>query len=140
MTKFDIESFRINHSASTDHSSPEMYYAGQKDHEFIDDNNFPRVNTDSDKVLAKALRNKKSKHMDENVIGYSYYLKILPNKTLIDSRQLYKVKDKEYSHIDFVCRSDQEFLEVSHDTFQKYINFLKTENIQWLNKAQQDIK
>jgi hypothetical protein len=140
MTKIDINSFQINHSSSVDDNSSEIYYTGIKDSEFMDENNFPRSSIENEKVLAKAIKNKKSKNISNSNIGYSYYLRILPSKTLIDSRKLYKVQDKEYSHIDFVCRSDKEFLEVSHDTFQKYINFLKTENIQWLNKAQQDIK
>lgn len=140
MTKIDLDSFKIQHSSTGNSNDTDMYYTGLKDKDFLDENNFPRSTQNDEKVLAKALRNKKSKHMDESVIGYSYYLRVLPNKTLIDSRQLYKLKDKEYSHVDFVCKSDKEFLEVAHDTFQKYINFLKTENIQWLNKAQQDIK
>lgn len=139
MTKVNIDSFSINHQKDNSDREDE-YYVSLADKEFADKNNYPRVSKNSDKVLAKALRDKKSKHLSGGVIGYGYYLKISANKTLIDSRTLYSLKENKSSYVDHICKSDQEFLEVSQDTFQKYINFLKTENPQWLNMAQKDIK
>lgn len=136
--KIDIDSFSINHNSSS--SESDKYYTGMNDKDFIDSDNFPRSQENSDKVLAKALKDKKSKHIKDGVIGYSYHLKILPNKTLVDSRTLHSLKERKTSYIDDVCKSDNQFLEVSQDTFQKYINFLKTENTKWLDMAQKDIK
>lgn len=139
MTKVNANSFSINHNNSTIDKEDE-YYVSLADREFLDKNNFPRSSKNSNKVLAKAIRDKKSKHLDGGIIGYSYHLKISANKTLIDSRTLYSLKESKASYVDHICKSDKEFLEVSRDTFQKYINFLKTENTKWLNMAQDDIK
>ena len=138
MTKINIQDFTINHTGND--QGDNEYYVSLADKQFVDNNNFPRTPKDNDKVLAKAIKNKKSKHLKGGVIGYSYYLKISANKTLIDSRILYSLKESKSSYVDHICKSDQEFTEVSYDTFQKYINFLKTENPQWLNMAQKDIK
>jgi len=139
MTKVNIDSFSINHNNSVVNQEDE-YYVSLADKEFLDKNNFPRSSKDGGKVLAKAIRDKKSKHLNGGIIGHSYHLKISANKTLIDSRTLYSLKESKASYVDHICKSDKEFLEVSRDTFQKYINFLKTENTKWLDMAQDDIK
>lgn len=136
--KFDINSFKIQEA--NPQQTEDRFFSSLKDKEFLDDSGYPRVDKDSDIVLAKSIRNKKSKSMQKGVIGYSYYLKIHSNKNLVDSRTLYKMQESNSSYVDHICKSDKEYIEVSHDTFTKYLNFLKTENIQWLNMAQKDIK
>lgn len=139
MKNFNIDDFRINQKRNNQNQT-NLFYSSLADKEFFDENNYPRVSNDNDKVLAKCLLDKKSKHITDGNISYSYYLKILPNKNLIDSRKTYSLPEPKSSYVDHICKSDDSFIEVSSDTFQKYINFLKTENIQWLNMAQKDIK
>jgi hypothetical protein len=139
MKSFNINDFRISDKTVTS-AQNDIFYTSLKHKDFLDENNYPQTTKDGPLVLAKCLLNKKSKHITKGFIGYSYYLRILPNKTLIDSRTLHSLSEPKSSYVDHICKSDQEFLEVSKDTFQKYINFLKTENIQWLNMAQKDIK
>lgn len=139
MTKINFQDFHIQNSTIPSDKN-NAFYTSKRDSEFFDENEYPRCSQDCTKVLAKSVYNKKSKHMTGDVVHASYYLRILPNKNLIDSRQLYAMTEKKSSYVDSICKSDQEFLEVSKDTFQKYINFLKSENIQWLNMAQKDIK
>jgi hypothetical protein len=139
MTKINVEDFYLQNSITPNEIS-NSYFTSQTDSEFLDENNFPRCSKDGEKVLAKIIYNKKSKHIVDGIIHPGYYLKILPNKNLIDSRKLYAVTEQRSSYVDSICKSDQQFLEVSKDTFQKYINFLKSENIQWLNMAQKDIQ
>lgn len=136
--KFDISSFKIQEA--NPQQTEDRFFSSQKDKEYLDESGYPRVDQDSSIVLAKSIRNKKSKSMTKGVIGYSYYLRIHSNKNLVDSRTLHKMQESTSSYVDTICKSDKDFVEVSHDTFTKYINFLKTENIQWLNMAQKDIK
>lgn len=139
MTKINFQDFQIQNSVEPSNKT-NSYYTSKNNSEFVDEENYPRCSKDDERVLAKLLYNKKTKSITSDNIHASYHLRILPNKNLVDSRQLYAVPEKQSSYVDSICKSDQEFLEVSRDTFQKYINFLKSENIQWLNMAQKDIK
>lgn len=140
MKNFNIDDFKISNKNNPPSTQHDIFYTSLTNMDFLDDNNYPQCQKDGPKVLAKCLLNKKSKHLLGGIVGYTYYLKILPNKILIDARKKYSLPEPKSSYVDHICKSDQDFVEVSKDTFQKYINFLKTENTQWLNMAQKDIK
>ena len=78
---------------------------------------------------------------DKNRVGYSYYIKSTPNKILFNPTDLHTIEPKlAKSFLNKTCKSELMFLEVSESIFNMYLNFLKTENSQWLVKAQREIK
>lgn len=129
--------FIINHS-----SSETKYYTKKGYETFLDDDGDPRLENDSDKVYAKAVKNKPSKNFaDKHRVGFSYYIKSTPDKNLYNPTETYSIDPKvKKSFVNKICKSELKFLEVSESVFNMYINFLKTENNQWLIKAQREIK
>jgi hypothetical protein len=117
-------------------------YTKAGDQDFIDDNNNPRLNEENDRVYAKAVKDKPSKDItNKSPKGFTYYIKADPNKNLYNPTELYSVQSKTpKSFLNKVCKSELRFLEVSESIFNKYINFLKTENTQWLTNAQREVK
>ncbi len=125
------------------HSSEETKYYTKKGYEtFLDDNSDPRLKIDCDKVYAKATKNKPSKNFtDKARVGFSYYIKSTPDKTLYNPLETHSIDPKvKKSFINKICKTELMFLEVSESVFNMYLNFLKTENSQWLIKAQREIK
>lgn len=139
--KVDSSQFHIQHNAPQD-SGDSKLYTKKTDAEFTDDSNYPRLSVDSDKVYAKAVRDKPSKNFrDKNRVGYSYYIKSAPNKILFNPIELHTIEPKlAKSFLNKICKTELMFLEVSESVFNMYLNFLKTENTQWLVKAQREIK
>ena len=117
-------------------------YTKSGDQDFIDDNNNPRLNTENDKVYAKAIKDKQSKDLTNKApMGFTYYVKADPNKNLYNPTELYSIQSKiPKSFLNKVCKSELMFIEVSESIFTQYLNFLKTSNQQWLIKAQREIK
>lgn len=125
------------------HSSTETKYFTKKGYEtFLDDENTPRIDTDCERVFAKAIKNKPSKNFaDRNRVGFSYYIKSTPNKILYNPLENFSIDPKvARSFVNKICKSELMFLEVSESVFNMYLNFLRTENSQWLTKAQREIK
>ena len=139
--KVDSSQFHIQHNAPQDGADYKLY-TQKSESSFTDDSNYPRLSTDSDKVYAKAVRDKQSKNFtDKNRVGYSYYIKSTPNKILFNPTDLHTIEPKlAKSFLNKTCKSELMFLEVSESIFNMYLNFLKTENSQWLVKAQREIK
>jgi hypothetical protein len=137
--RIDRDSFVINHDNDF---SPKFYTKiGLED--FMDDSGYPRCNLESNKnVYAKCTKDKKSKHFkDSTVRRYGYYIMTDPNKIIHNPIELHSIEPKiKKSFINQTCKSNLKFTEVSESVFNKYLNFLSTENIQWLNHAQREIK
>lgn len=135
---------RINNSDFIiNHSLAETKYYTKKGYEnYLDDNGDPRLNEDCDKVYAKVVKDKPSKNFtDKKRVGFSYYIKSTPDKILYNPTENYSIDPKvKKSFVNKICKSELKFLEVSESVFNMYINFLKTENNQWLIKAQREIK
>ena len=126
-----------------DHSLAETkYYTNKGSESYLDEDGNSRLKIDNDKVYAKAVKNKPSKNFtDKTRVGYSYYVKTTPNKVLYNPMESYSIDPKiQKSFINKICKSELMFLEVSESIFNMYLNFLKTENTQWLTKAQRVIK
>lgn len=129
--------FIINHSLSET-----KYYTKKGYENYLDDDGDPRLEKDCDKVYAKAVKDKPSKNFtDKNRVGYSYYIKSTPDKTLYNPTETYSIDPKiKKSFVNKICKNELQFLEVNESVFNMYLNFLKTENSQWLIKAQRTIK
>lgn len=121
------------------------YYTLIGNEDFLDQNGNPcRENLD-DAVCAKAVKNKlpkafRSNSFNNETVGYSFYIKVLPNKVIYNPIQRYAIKGSKPSFIDSVCKDNIKFLEVNQMIFEKYMTFLRTKNTQWLTEAQREIK
>lgn len=139
--RIDRETFLINHNTDND-LSPRFYTKiGLED--FVDDSGYPRLTSENNEnIYAKCTRDKKSKHFSEsNSKRYSYYIMTDPNKIIHNPIKLHSIEPSiKKSFINQTCKSNLKFTEVSESIFNKYLNFLATENIQWLNHAQREIK
>jgi hypothetical protein len=139
--KVNHQSFKVSPQAIIEQEDLKFYTT--KNHsEFQDAQGFYRTKEDNDTVFAKAIRDKLSKNITNQTRYYSYYIKASPNRILHDARNLYVAEKSEenHSYINSVCKSGQDFIQVSEAVFIKYLNFLQTENTQWLNQAQREVK
>lgn len=125
----------------TKNTTPECkYYTTVTYQEFTDDNEFYRTNKDCDKVFAKAIKYGMSKNLaNDQPIQFRYYVRGNSQKQLFDPFPRYSLNGKKSSFIDKICKGNNTFVEVTQSVFDKYINFLKTENNQWLLKAQREV-
>ena len=135
--KLNQDQFVMNHGVADT-----KLYTKMGDQDYLDDDGFPRVHVENNLVYAKATKDKPSKHFSgpEN-LAYSYYIKTDPNRNLFNPMDLHTIDPKiKRSFLNKVCKSELVFTQVSESVFTKYINFLKTENLQWLTTAQREIK
>jgi hypothetical protein len=110
-------------------SSLTEYYTLSGNQDFFDQNELPRLSSESDKVYAKKVVR------EDNSIRYCIRLS-LSNK-LYDPTSTYGL-DKTKSFLDNTVRSEDRFKNVSHKVFDLYTTFLKTKNTSWLYNAQRE--
>lgn len=116
------------------------YYTISNNQEFVDDDGYYRLENNSDKVCAKAMKESKGKNiLKRNANYYKYYVKVASNKSLYDPFETHSIKDNRVSFIDKIKDNGSNFIEVNHSVFNKYINYLKTQNSQWLTEAKREL-
>jgi hypothetical protein len=115
------------------------YYTTSQHQEFIDENdNFHRKIDDS-KVFAKSVKRGYSTDIKEASPLYNkYYIKAYPNKSLYNPFPLYSIEYTKNSFVDKICKSENSYKEVTESVFNMYLNYLKSESVQWFNKAQRE--
>lgn len=130
------QSFSINHSIAEINLYTKIGYQ-----DYLDDSGYPRLRVENHNVYAKSIKDKKSKHLKEiHNIDYSYYVLTDPNKNLYNPMDLLTIEPKiKKSFLNKVCKSELVFTQVPQTIFEKYLNFLKTENIKWLKEAQREL-
>lgn len=128
--------------SSTDTEQNNEYYSLIGEEDFIDNNGNPRISLENNsKIIAKAIYNKPSKHITNNKTYRRFYILTTQNNNLINPLPLASnVKDKEaFSFINNTCKGGAKFKEVTQSIFDKYITFLRTKNLRWLNSAQREM-
>ena len=116
------------------------FYTTLQYQEYADEEDNSRVKTENSNVFAKAIKNGLSRDMTKKGPQYyRYYIRCLPNKAIFDPFPKYSVSDNRQSFIDRICRPETSYREVSPSIFEKYLNYLKTENSQWLKNAQKEL-
>lgn len=121
--------------------SDTQYYTISKYQDFVDDYGFPRLSIDNDKVFAKAVKQIKGKNiLQKNPNYFRYYVKIEPNKSLHDPFVGFSVQSNRPSFVDKICKNENSFMEVNQSVFDKYTNYLRTENNKWLVDASREVK
>jgi hypothetical protein len=116
------------------------FYTTLQYQEFVDDQENSMVKNEGDKVFAKSVKAGYSKDITNTNPKYNrYYVRIAANKKLYDPFPKYSVSDNRASFIDKVCKSNNSYKEVTESVFNMYLNYLRTENVQWYNKAQREL-
>lgn len=119
------------------HESCFYTISGQGD--YIDDNGMSRTSTEKSNTYAKKIKNKKNKTL-LRTNSFTYYVISKPNKRLFDPSIIHSVENKnKINFIDSVCKGGIGLIEVNESVFNKYLNFLKTKNISWLEEAQKEL-
>lgn len=116
--------------------------AGYED--YIDSEGYPRSHHINDNTVAKIVFSKKPKHFADtaNKSYGRYYIKLDPNSKIFNPKKILSSIEEKNSlnFINNVCKNEWSFQEVTPQIFQKYITFLKTQNLSWLKDAQRDLK
>jgi hypothetical protein len=120
------------------------YYTNLGNQDYIDENDYPRLDDgSSNKVYAKCSLSRKSKHIVSSTnLGvdkdsYRYYIHINANGEAFDPKAPYQPKA---NFIKKVCKDNGNFKEVNQYIFNKYIQFLKTNNKRWITEINRDLK
>jgi hypothetical protein len=117
------------------------FYTSYQHKEFVDEDDNYRIKSDNNKVFAKCSRTGLSRNMEKKgPQHYKYYIRCYANKTAFDPFPKYTVSDNKNSFIDKICRPETSYREVNQSVFNNYLNFLKTENAQWYNRVNKDMK
>jgi hypothetical protein len=134
--RVDTSDFRIKQNEEQN-----RFYTLLGHESFCDDSGFPRMESEGEHTFAKALKSKLSKSFGSDNLSYRFYIKTDPNKNIINPIETYSIKTKEQSSfINKTCKIETVFSEVPESVFNQYINFLKTNNMKWLNSAQRELK
>ena len=110
-------------------SSTEYYYCIFGEHDFIDDQNNPRMNKESPKTLAKYV---------DGEISTRYLIKVGTTGRIYNPMGMYS-EGNESRFLAKIGKNEWSFKSVNKDIFDKYVNFLRTKNIAWLNNAERDM-
>jgi hypothetical protein len=136
--KINIKDFDIQHK---DNEMPDnKYYTLMGRQDFLDTDNNPCINEQSDIVYAKALLNKKPKHIADNKKYHSYYVMSNPKNELYNPVQIHSSIKEKSKFVDKVCKTEWSFKEVDKSVFDTYIDFLRTKNLRLLQKANRSLK
>jgi hypothetical protein len=116
------------------------FYTTLQYQEFTDEDDNSRLPIENNKVFAKAIKSGFSRDINKSgPTHYKFYIRIFPNQKLYDPFPKYSVSDNKNSFVDKVCRSETGYKEVPESIFNMYLNYLRTENSQWLYQAQREV-
>lgn len=99
------------------------------DHDYLDDNEYPRTHEDTNKVLAK---------IRTGVSNTKYLVKVGSHGQIFNPIGIYS-EGKQNKFLSKIGKLEFAFREVNKKVFDMYINFLKTKNSAWLNNAQREM-
>lgn len=132
----DTSSFRTDQD---NHYDTKLYTVSGLE-SYIDSQGYPRLQTESPNVYAKAIKNKLGKAMSSG-LHFRFYIKTDPNKNIFNPTDTSPVLDKQqHSFLNKVCKTEYTFSEVSENIFNQYIDFLKSKNTKLLHSAQRALK
>jgi len=115
------------------------YYTTLQYQEYQDDDENSCRHTDDSRVFAKILKNGQSKDITKSGPMYDkFYIRTYPNKKLYDPFPKYSITDHKNSFVDKICKSENVYRQVTERVFNMYLNFLRTESVQWYTKAQRE--
>lgn len=136
--KINIKDFDIQHKEGE--LVTNKYYTLMDQQDFLDRDNNPCRNEQSDIVYAKAILNKKPKHIADNKVYYAYYVMLNPKNELYNPVQIHSTIKEKSKFVDKVCKAEWFFKEVDKSVFDTYVDFLRTKNLRLLQKANRSLK
>jgi len=105
------------------------YYCFFGEHEFLDDQNNPRVSTDTKQVLAQIV--------SSNNVS-KYYIKVGSHGHIYNPIGMYS-EGNSNKFLAKIGKNAWNFKEVNKLIFDYYVSFLRTKNIAWLNNAEREL-
>lgn len=125
------------------HSKPvnihSVFYTTEEYAESKDSKNNSLRNQSDEYVFAKCVLDSLGKSLVNSKIGYNYYIRLDGNK-IIDPRKIFSLPENKTSYIDRVCKGDDIWVKVPQSAFEKYLQFLQTQNDQWYKETMRDSK
>ena len=123
------------------HSTPRRisatYYTTPEYEQGQDSLGYSIRNQQDEYVFAKKILNSLGKSIVSENAGYNFFIRIDSNK-VFDPRKIFSIPENKTSYIDRVCKGEEKWTKVPQTAFEKYLNFLKTENDQWLKETMRD--
>ena len=99
------------------------------EHDYIDKQNYPRVEPESNKALAKTVASGRKTR---------YFVKIGAYGALFNPMGMFS-EGKQNKFLAKIGKNEFEFKEVNSRIFDLYLNFLTSKNTAWLNNAQREM-
>lgn len=121
--------FIFSHKATTQPLISYDLFTFFGDHDYLDDNEYPRTHEDTNKVLAK---------IRTGVSNTKYFVKVGSHGQIFNPIGIYS-EGKQNKFLSKIGKLEFAFREVNKKVFDMYINFLKTKNSAWLNNAQREM-
>jgi len=121
--------FAPNSNKSYNTERKETLYCFLGEHEFLDEDNNPRVLKDSSKVLAKSV---------STAISSRYFIKTGTHGRIYNPIGMY-TEGTSGKFLAKIGKNEWNFTEVNKGIFDQYVNFLRTKNIAWLNNAEREL-
>lgn len=140
---------KINHQdfiVQRNEDTKNIFYTTNGNHDLLDSDGNPIIKDESsDKVFAKAIYGRKSREMRSTgglgSISYRYYILMNPEKIPYNPKKNFSVTNQNaLSFVESKCKEGWSFEEVPKSIFDKYIHFLRTQNIKWFKETQRELK
>jgi hypothetical protein len=107
----------------------ETYYCVIGEHDYLDQDNNPRLKQESPKTLAKII---------ETASSTKFYIKTGTYGRIYNPIGMYS-EGKESKFLAKIGKNEWNFKEVNKGIFDQYVTFLRTKNIAWLNNAEREL-
>lgn len=123
----NIEQFQLKENNSTTKES--KYYTIFGNHDYLDDDQNPRLNEETPKAFAKVVANGSKNR---------FFIKTGLYGKIYNPIGLYS----ENTHSKFLNKSGKpawNFKEVNSKVFDMYVSFLRTKNLAWFNNAEREL-
>lgn len=105
------------------------FYTILGDHEFLDENKYPRTSTENKNTFAKQITKNQTQ---------KFYIKTGTYGRIYNPMGLFS-EGKSDKFVAKIGKKEYDFKEVNFKIFEMYLNFLSTKNIAWLNNAEREL-
>lgn len=125
--KIDTD-FSVQNSNKINETIKELYTLIEQE-DFLDNNNNPRIQSENDKrIMAKKIKNQnKTKYLIKLDNSGKFYNPISPISSI-----------KPTKILQTISLTEDRFKEVNENSFNMYLNFLRSKNISWINNAERE--
>lgn len=106
------------------------YYTIFGSHDFLDEDDKPRANSENKNVVAKSVQT------DDKPLRY--YIKVGTYGKIFNPIGLFS-EGNNTKFLSKIGKKQFEFKEVNYKIFNLYLNFLRSKNIAWLNNAEREL-